>query len=223
MAPTTAVINLTLTNHPLRLISILRHQRVVTKSNPANPTSWEKVSWYQLQPKSTRAMGSNTPPPLGPTSVVPQSTPIKADTSTVLPFTTNQKYRIESCTAMAEEMRRYLVGPMPADQFLDKFFPINNLLRGLRRVSQFKPGCYSETVKAANEMQVYTPFVSLIKEFPFTSRQLSLPLRSWRRRSSLLASKSLIHPRSPIVTDTQLSHSRSNPISLSTPLTLMPL
>src|ERR1700678_2796541 len=109
-------------------------------------------------------MGSN-PSPLGPTLVVPQSTPIKADTSTTLPFTTNQKYRIKSCTAMAEEMRRYMVGPIPAEQF---FFPIDKL-RSLRRVPQFKPGCYSETVEAANKMQAYTPFVSPIKEFPFTS------------------------------------------------------
>src|ERR1700678_864878 len=112
-------------------------------------------------------MGSN-PSPLGPTLVVPQSTPIKADTSTTLPFTTNQKYRVESCTAMAEEMRRYLVGPMPAEQFLDEFFPIEKL-RSLHRVPQFKPGCYSETVEVTNKTQAYTPFVSPIKKFPFTS------------------------------------------------------
>jgi hypothetical protein len=90
---------------------------------------------------------------------LPQSTPVKIHTSTTLPFTTNQKYRVESCTTMAEEMRKYLVGPMPAQQFLDDFFPIDNF-RGLRSIPRFKPGCYNATVKAVNEKQAYAPFVS---------------------------------------------------------------
>jgi hypothetical protein len=108
-------------------------------------------------------MGSTTPPSR-PTLLLPQATPIRADTSTTLPFTTNQKYRVESCTAMAEEMKRYLVGPMPVQQFLDDFFPLSKIGRLAR--SRFKPGCYSETVEVATETQAYTPFVSPILKNP---------------------------------------------------------
>jgi ABC-type glycerol-3-phosphate transport system substrate-binding protein len=41
----------------------------------------------------------------------------------MLPFTTNQKYQIKSYTTLAAEMQKYLVGPMPAQEFLDEFFP----------------------------------------------------------------------------------------------------
>lgn len=100
-----------------------------------------------------------TPP--NPTLQLPHSTPIKIDTSTTLPFTTTQKYRIESCTAMANEMKKYIVGPMPADLFLDKFLPTNDI-PGYRR-REFNPGCYDKTVNAQYEPLAYEPFVSLSK------------------------------------------------------------
>jgi hypothetical protein len=117
---------------------------------------------FNRDQKSTRAgetieVMTATPPP-ATTLLPPHSTPIKIDSSMTLPFTTNQKYRIESCTAMAEEIRRYLVGPMPAQQFLDDFFPPNDLR--LRKSFRFTPGCYNETLKAAMEIQAYEPFVS---------------------------------------------------------------
>ena len=97
------------------------------------------------------------------TAVLPQSTPIKIGVSTTCPFTTNQKFRIPSCTALGTEMKRYLVGPMPVQEFLDDFFPIGEL-PGLDAVPLFTPGCYGRTVIAKKETAAYNPFVSLFYE-----------------------------------------------------------
>jgi hypothetical protein len=104
-------------------------------------------------------MPSNTTSPL-PES---QSTLIKANSATTLPFTTNQKYRIESCTAMEGEMRKYLVGPMPPQQFLDDFFPLNEL-SNLSELPTFSPGCYDDAIKAKSEKTAYNLFVSACTE-----------------------------------------------------------
>ena len=61
---------------------------------------------------------------------------------------------------MGEEMEKYLVGPMPIQQFLDEYFPISKL-PNLDAVPLFSPGCYHDTVSAANETSSYKPFVSL--------------------------------------------------------------
>jgi hypothetical protein len=107
------------------------------------------------------AMAPVTPPMTA--SPLPQSTPIKTDSATTLPFTTNQKYRIQSCTAMAGEMRKYLVGPMPPEQFLNDFFPLNEL--SVIDFPSFYPGCYSDTIIARSETSAYDPFVSVCAEF----------------------------------------------------------
>jgi hypothetical protein len=64
---------------------------------------------------------------------------------------------------MATEMKRYLVGPMPVQEFLDDFFPIGEL-PGLDAVPPFTPGCYRRTVAAKKETAAYNPFVSLFYE-----------------------------------------------------------
>ena len=107
-------------------------------------------------------MGPSTPP--GATLPLLQSTQIKVDSSTTLPFTTTQKYRVESCTAMADEMKKYIVGPMPAIQFLDVFFPTDRIPRYRKRSAyNYKAGCYNDAVKAASEKEAYDPFVSASK------------------------------------------------------------
>jgi hypothetical protein len=89
-----------------------------------------------------------------------QSTPVKTDSSTTLPFTTNEKYRYKTCNAMADEMPKYIVGPMPPQQFLDEFFPINKL-PDLDNVPGFSPGCYKRVSEFEYEIEAYLPFVSL--------------------------------------------------------------
>jgi len=91
---------------------------------------------------------------------VPQSTPVKANLATTLPFTTTQKYRVESVSALAQEIKRYLVGPMPPQQFLDEFFPLS-AIKEARRVPLFKPGCYNAALSVKYEKDVYEPFVSI--------------------------------------------------------------
>lgn len=98
-----------------------------------------------------------TPPTI--TLQVAQSTPIKGGIATIEPFTTTHKFRIESCAALADEMSKYLVGPMPARQFLDDFLPTEEIPD--YHVSMFDPGCYDSTVNAENERLAYDPFVSV--------------------------------------------------------------
>jgi hypothetical protein len=109
-------------------------------------------------------METITPPQTPTTSHPLQSTPVKVDTATVLPFTTTQKYRVESYTAFAEEIRRYIVGPMPVDRFLDDFLPLTEV-RNTRLGSSFAAGCYNETVGVKYEVEAYNPFVSLSRGF----------------------------------------------------------
>jgi hypothetical protein len=97
-------------------------------------------------------------PPNSTSPLPPQSTPIKINASTTLPFTTHNKYRIETCTAMAAEIEKYLVGPMPVQQFLDDFFPVKELPH-LPKI-RFKPGTYNTTIIAKSEKNAYDPFVS---------------------------------------------------------------
>jgi len=59
---------------------------------------------------------------------------------------------------MAAEMEKYLVGPMPVQQFLDDFFPIKELPHISN--NQFKTGHYDATVIAPSEVMAYGPFVS---------------------------------------------------------------
>jgi hypothetical protein len=67
---------------------------------------------------------------------------------------------------MAHEMKRYIVGPMPAQRFLDEFFPTHQISRYRQRVA-FKSGCYDDTVKVESEIEAYEPFVSPTKELCF--------------------------------------------------------
>ena len=117
---------------------------------------------------STQFITSHDTPTTPPrtTAPLPRSTPIKVGSSTTCPFTTNQKFRVDACTAMGEEIKKYLVGPMPAQQFLDDFFPVNEL-SGLDKVSKFKPNCYRRTIKAQKETDSYEPFVSPSDGLPF--------------------------------------------------------
>ncbi|KAG1866120.1 hypothetical protein F4604DRAFT_1928133 [Suillus subluteus] len=50
-------------------------------------------------------------------------TPIKRDSSTLLPFTTLARCQIDTLNAMGKEMKGHVVGPMPVEEFLDEFLP----------------------------------------------------------------------------------------------------
>jgi hypothetical protein len=139
-------------------------------SNPFN-----NVDVPTTPPRANPATSSTADPatPSRAASLYPQSTPIKIESSTTCPFTTNQKYRIESRNAMGEEIKKYLVGPMPAQQFLDDFFPISKL-PDLATIPQFVPKCYDRTIKAKKEKNAYKPFVSPFDKLPYSPLQVLL-------------------------------------------------
>ena len=60
---------------------------------------------------------------------------------------------------MAAEIKSYLLGQMPADQFLDHFFPRRLLQKGLASIPKFTEGCYNNVVSCAGETLAYDPFV----------------------------------------------------------------
>jgi hypothetical protein len=88
-----------------------------------------------------------------------KSTPIKAGMSFTVPYTTNHEYYIKSCTTIGGEMKGFLVGPMPAQAFLDDFFPTEEL-PDLVTVPSFEKGCYAHTLATKKKPQAYTPFIS---------------------------------------------------------------
>ena len=139
-------------------------------------------------------------PPITPPSItvpLPQSTLIKIDSGTMLPFTTNQKYCITSCTAMAEEMQKYLVGPMPPQEFLDIFIPLNKL-SDLSSLCTFSPGCYNDAITVQSEKLAYDPFVSSRIELPHITFTTMNPFsRSKQHRNSCLSSQSDSVDRNP--------------------------
>ena len=66
---------------------------------------------------------------------------------------------------MADKMKKYIIGPMPTDQFLDEFLPTKDI-PGYRRM-EFHAGCYDSTMRAKKEQLAYESFVSPSKEFCF--------------------------------------------------------
>jgi hypothetical protein len=59
---------------------------------------------------------------------------------------------------MGTEMKKYLVGPMPAQQFLDDFPPVSQLC-DFDQVPRFVPKCYQQTINSKKEKNAYQPFV----------------------------------------------------------------
>ena len=119
--------------------------------------------------------------PLHTTHDLPlQSTPIKINSVTTEPYTTHHKFRIDSCSAMGEEMKQYILGPMPAWIFLDKFFPLNHL-HNLKNTTHQR-NCYVTTTKAKTEFKAYKPFVSslcTVTCFPHSIMQIMMMETFW--------------------------------------------
>jgi hypothetical protein len=62
---------------------------------------------------------------------------------------------------MGKEMRDYIVGPMPATDFLDEFFPMTSL-QTTRKAKNFRWGCFDDVVSCTSEVEAYDPFVSFL-------------------------------------------------------------
>jgi hypothetical protein len=87
------------------------------------------------------------------------STPVKHGTSTLNKFTTNHKYREKEMWSMGAEMKKFFVGPMPVDKFLNTFFPKNLLDPSSSRCKRFVAGSFKDTISARSETDAYDPFV----------------------------------------------------------------
>ena len=90
-----------------------------------------------------------------------KSMPIKHGTSTLFRFTTNHKYRLKEMSDMGKEMSNYIVGPMPAPDFMDEFFPKTSLQTS-HQAKIFKQGCFADIVSCTSEVEAYNPFVGFL-------------------------------------------------------------
>lgn len=89
----------------------------------------------------------------------PNDTPIKRTCATMQPFTTNTRCRDTTLNAMGNEIRGYLVGPMPAEEFLEEFLSPTTI-PDYQPLTSFSEGAFTSTVSAALETEAYNPFVS---------------------------------------------------------------
>jgi hypothetical protein len=62
---------------------------------------------------------------------------------------------------MGKEMSGYIVGPMPATNFMYEFFP-KSPLQTSRQAKTFKRGCFADVVSCTSEIEAYNPFVSFL-------------------------------------------------------------
>jgi hypothetical protein len=101
---------------------------------------------------------------------LPHSKPIKATLSSTFPFTTTHKYCVESHMVMALKVRKYIVGSMPPQTFLNEFLLIHDIPSLCTAPEpQFKPGHYAKVVAVEGEKSMYNPFVSFLKCLLYTS------------------------------------------------------
>jgi hypothetical protein len=106
------------------------------------------------------------------TLVPPQSTPIKHGTTTMSRFTTNHKYLQKEMSDMGDEMRDYIVGPMPTSHFLKEIFP-----RSLSRAS-IRPKFTGWDV-LTRLFQAYAPFIcSIHYDHPLTCIHFMLQIKA---------------------------------------------
>ncbi|KAG2738942.1 hypothetical protein P692DRAFT_20882176, partial [Suillus brevipes Sb2] len=94
----------------------------------------------------------------------PNDTPIKRTCATMQPFTTNTRCRDTTINAMGNEIRGYLVGPMPAEEFLEEFLSPTTI-PDYQPLTSFSEGAFDSTVSAAQETSAYNPFINTMESF----------------------------------------------------------
>ena len=130
-------------------------------------------NWLPLIPTM-----AHTPPKINPTCIQPdiQLTPIKHGLSTMYKFTTNHKYWEKEMLDMGSEMKKYFVGPMPGQNFLNEFFPLQDINTFLREKVFISAACGSA-------VEVLRPLVVFL--YPIIVHVgLSLVLWYWRLNNS---------------------------------------
>jgi hypothetical protein len=95
-----------------------------------------------------------TPP--SNTSQLPQSTPIRTQSSTTGKYASKFEGRDSTFDLLANEMGPFFVGPMPPEEFLDEFLPLSS---DVLKDSRFKEGMFSPMTKLSHEGTQYDAFV----------------------------------------------------------------
>src|ERR1700722_1317986 len=164
----------------LRLIadSSRNRQPVITNagySSPPGMTGSQQTAGtvtMAVQPVCIFVMDSSS------TLVPPQLTPIKHGTTTMARFTTNHKYQQKEMSDMGDEMRDYIVGPMPTSRFLNEFFPKKSI-QSTDKAKVYRPGCFDKVVSCSDEIQAYAPFVrSIHYDHPLTCIHFMLQIKA---------------------------------------------
>ena len=62
---------------------------------------------------------------------------------------------------MGKEMKDYIIGPMPATDFLKEFFPKTSLKTACK-AKIFRQGCFNKVVSCTSEVEAYEPFVGFL-------------------------------------------------------------
>jgi hypothetical protein len=105
---------------------------------------------------------STTPPQAGPPAP-PPSTPVHLRSRTTNRNSFKYEDRNSTYRRLSEEMSPYFAGPMPAQEFLDTFFPPSEHLRNASPESPpappFKKGMFTALVDASRELTKYSTFV----------------------------------------------------------------
>ena len=79
---------------------------------------------------------------------------------------------------MGDEMRDYIVGPMPTSCFLNEFFPKKSI-QSTNKAKVYRPGCFDKVVSSSDEIQAYAPFVrSLHYDHPLTCIHFMLQIKA---------------------------------------------
>ncbi|KAG2057289.1 hypothetical protein BDR06DRAFT_1005310 [Suillus hirtellus] len=127
---------------------------------------------------NSTANGSLIPPALilaQPTALdlllatCPVDTPIKQNSSMVLPFTTFSQCRVDTLNSMGKEMQDFIVGPMPVKNFLNKFLPNPEDHHTLDFTSHFALASNAAVFNMQSikkEEDSYRPFVSDLAPMP---------------------------------------------------------
>jgi hypothetical protein len=117
-------------------------------------------------PEGTSTVEPATPligkePYLTPDAIV--DTPIKRNSSTMLPFTTLARCRDQTLNTMGREMKGHFVGPMPVKEFLEEFLPTSEIpdYDTSSCSSTCPSGSFRNVISVKNEEHAYIPFVSI--------------------------------------------------------------
>jgi len=79
---------------------------------------------------------------------------------------------------MGDEMRDYIVGPMPTSHFLNKISPKKSI-QSTNKAKVYRPGCFDKVVSCSSKIQAYAPFVrSIHYDHPLTCIHFMLQIQA---------------------------------------------